>query len=203
VQLGYPNSGNCLNTDDTGSLNVASGQLEVGGTNFHFEPGSTVTGAAASLLVFAGTVELDGATTSIPVPLAITGTVTGSGNLTVSDSLAFNGELNTSAATTVASGATLTMTGGTVITGSLVNDGSATIAANDGLNVAAGATFSNAGQFAMQVGSYLAGGCGQPATATQPAIPNGEFASSGSITTNGTTSTAARRCSSATRTPTA
>ena len=184
VQIGY----SCLDTEDSGSLNVASGELDIGGANFNFNTGSTVTGAASSKLVLQGTVGFNASSTSLPEPVVLTGSTVGSGNVTAS-SLTFAGTWNDSGSLTVPSGGSLVLQGGQVDAGSLVNNGSGSVPANASPYVGAGAKLVNGGSLSFVVGTYLYGGCGQPATATTSAIPNGEFDSTGSITTNGVSGT--------------
>ncbi len=186
VQIGYPY--NCLDTEDSGSLNVASGELDIGGANFNFNTGSTVTGAASSKLVLQGTVGFNASSTSLPEPVVLNGQTVGAGNVTA-PSLTFAGVWNDSGSLTVPSGGSLVLQGGQVEAGSLVNNGSGSVPANASPWVGGGAKLVNGGSLSFAVGSYLTGACGQAATATTSAIPNGEFDNTGSVTTNGVSGT--------------
>ncbi len=190
VTIGYPYN-YCLVTQDTGSLDVASGELKLGGSSYNFNTGSTVTGATTSQLVLEGTVTFNAATTTLPAPVVLTGSVDGGGNVNVTDSLKFTGYLGGAGAWTVGSKAALTMEGGNISGGQLVNEGGATVTPNTQPYVGEAAKLVNKGSFTMDVGSSLYGGCGHAATSTEPAVANGEFVSSGSITTNGKTETGA------------
>ncbi len=189
VSIGEPYN-YCLITHDTGSLKAASGELKLGGQTFNFDTGSTVSGGTGEKLVLEDVVAFNAANTTLPLPVVVGGETTGAGDVAATTSLKLNGTLNGTGAWTVPSTATLTLEGGQVDGGSeLVNEGMATIPANESGYVGQASKFTNKGALSMAVGSYLYGGCGREATATEPAIANGEFVSSGSIVTNGTTKT--------------
>jgi RHS repeat-associated protein len=188
VTIGYPYN-YCLVTHDSGSLNVASGQLKLGGRDFNFDTGSTVTGAATSQLVLEGTVSFNAANTTLPVPVVVTGSVAGGGNVSASDSFKLTGSLGGSGTVAVSSGGTMVMEGGSISSGALVNEGAGSVTPNAEPYVGESAKLVNRGSLSFAVGSLLYGGCGREATATEPAIANGEFVSSGSITTNGKSET--------------
>ncbi len=188
VTIGYPYN-YCLITHDSGSLDLASGELRLGGADFNFDTGSTVTGVSTSELVLESTVSFNAALTTLPVPVVLTGETSGAGNVVANDSLKFAGTLDGTGSTTVPSGATLTMEGGDIDAGELVNEGTASVTANAGPYVGQEAKLVNKGALSFAVGSSLYGGCGHAATATEPAIANGEFVNSGSMTTNGTSET--------------
>jgi hypothetical protein len=57
VAFGY--NGSCLVTQDSGVLDVATGEADLYGNNFIIEPTATVTGSATSTLVFGDIVTLD------------------------------------------------------------------------------------------------------------------------------------------------
>ena len=187
VEIGYPYN-NCLVTQDSGSLNVQSGELDLAGQDFNFDTGSTVTGASSSDLVLEGTVSFNAATTSLPLPVVVEGSTTGGGNALASTSLTLSGDLGGSGTVTVPSGSSLTLNGGEVDSGELVNDGSGSVTANTSQYVASGAKLVNNGSLSFAVGSLLYGGCAVPPTDTSPGTPAGELDSTGSITTNGTSS---------------
>ncbi len=197
----------CLVTHDTGSLDVAGGQLTLGGT-FGLETGSSVTGAAAAELVFSGDVTSTLATVgsigsveiggtfksehafSLPKTV-ISGTYEGPGNLTASPSLKVQGgRLAGSGVVTVGVGKTLVLEYAALESGELLNEGAATIAGGYDYplnNVAAGAKFVNTGSLTLAAGSYFSGGCEKPAREepAEPAVPAGEFVNSGSIKSEG------------------
>ena len=101
----------CLVTHDTGSLDVTTGELKLGGQDFNFDTGSTVTGGGAKL-VLESTVSFNAATTTLPLPVVVTGATDGAGNVVASNSLKVAGALNGTGSVTVPSGASLTLEGG-------------------------------------------------------------------------------------------
>ncbi len=176
-----PGTFGCLDTDDTGILDLAAGQLQIAGGNFNFDTGSTVTGAPTSLLIFEDDVSLNAQTTTIPVPLKIQDHTVGQGNLVVSDSLDMSGYPSGTGTITVSAGATMTVgTAGIVFSGSLVNDGTATIGIGAFLRVKPGASFVNNGSLLMLPGSDVDGDCPSDST------PDPLFTSPGPITTGST-----------------
>ena len=188
VTIGYPYN-YCLLTNDTGSLNVASGELKLGGSNYNFNSGATVTGASTAQLVLNGTVSFNAANTTLPIPVVIVGNTAGGGNVDATDSLKLSGAINGTGTVTVPSGGSLTLESGQIDSGTLVNEGSGSVVANSQPYISQASRLINRGSLSFAVGSALYGGCGREATATEPAIANGEFVSSGSITTNGNSET--------------
>ena len=69
ANAGYP----CLDTEDSGSLNVASGLLAISGRNFNFNTGATVTGGSDSQLVLNDTVAFNASSLSLPAPVQAAG----------------------------------------------------------------------------------------------------------------------------------
>ena len=179
----------CLVTHDSGSLDVASGELKLGGGDFNFDTGSTVKGAASSQLVLEGTVSFNASSTSLPTPMVITGSTVGTGDVIASTSLKLAGQLSGSGSVTVPPAGSLVLEGGSVNSGQLVNEGTGSEVVNAPTYINPEAKFVNTGSLSFAAGSSLYGGCGHEATATEPAVPNGEFDSTGSITTTGTTKT--------------
>ena len=184
VQIGYPGN-ECLVTQDSGSLNVASGELDIGGQDFNFDGGSTVTGTSSVKLVLQGTVSFNATSTSLALPVVVQGNTVGTGNAVASTSLTLSGELGGSGTVTVPSGSSLTLDGGQVSSGELVNDSSGTVVADTSPFVAAGAKLVNNGTLSFAIGSSISGQCAIPPTDTTLGTPAGEFDSTGQITTNG------------------
>ena len=193
---GFPSSiglnNECLVFNDTGTIDIASNELELGGTTT-LESGASVTGPSSTTLdIYNGTVTLDsGASISGPATIDGNGSlvldtnlsvpnmhvedVTGPGSLTVTSDLDVS-ELDGPGTTTVESGATFEVTSELEIEGgSLVNDGTATAEAESDLYVAAGATFSNKGALTLDSSSIIYGGCASAQSAA------GTMSSSGTI----------------------
>ncbi len=199
AEIGYNNR--CIAVNDTGTINVTAGELDLGGENFALASGSNLTGAATAALDIAGELDLDaGATLSGPHTITIegtlslrqalsmptvhmaSGTIQGAGNLTVTSALDGSGEFAGPGTVTVTAGATLTSTALVMAASSLVNHGTASIPASDELTVQTGATFTNTATLNLGQNSRLGEGCAEPASPTSPAIPAGELDNSGTIT---------------------
>ena len=160
VTIGYPYN-YCLITHDSGSLNIASGELRLGGADFNFDTGSTVTGAKSSQLDIESTVDFNAATTTLHAPVVVTGQTSGGGNVVASDSLKLDGALDGTGSVTAPSGASLTIeSGGDVGGGELINEGTASVTANAQAYVGEEAKLVNRGSLSFAVGSSLYGGCG-------------------------------------------
>src|SRR6266568_1253905 len=204
ASIGYPYNSSCMVTNDTGTINIASGTLNLGGANVALNPGAHITGVSSSTLNVGGgevdlnsgasisgpsTVDVEGVLSLVPalsVPtLVLNGIVQGGGNVTVTAALSGTGQYSGTGTVTVTSGATLTSGSLQVNSGSLVSNGTASIPVNDSLYVGAGATFTSTAALSLGQSSVLYGACAVPPTPGNPAIPAGTFNNSGTVTAAG------------------
>src|SRR6266571_4208727 len=204
ASIGYPYNSSCMVTNDTGTINIASGTLNLGGANVALNPGAHITGVSSSTLNVGGgevdlnsgasisgpsTVDVEGVLSLVPslsVPtLALNGILQGGGNVTVTAALSGGGQYNGTATVTVAPGATLTSRSLQVNSGSLVSNGTASIPLNDSLYVGAGATFTSTAALSLGQGSVLYGECAVPPSPGNPGLPAGVFSNSGTVTAAG------------------
>src|SRR5664280_591817 len=151
-------TGGSLVFNNTGSIQLASGTLDLSAATLNLNPGSSVTGTGT--LDDQGTLGVNTAQ-SLAVPLEVSGAVTGTGSLTVTGTLTTNGgNFEGPGTVTVASGATwetTTSSSTTVSGGTLVNDGTATLNATATLAIGSGATVTNGGTMTMLAGSQIYG----------------------------------------------
>jgi hypothetical protein len=150
-----------LTVNNSATIELSSGTLEnedSDGFTFNLNTGSSITGSGA----FEDVGDLvANATVSLPTLAIDGGSISGSGNVTVT------GTLTTSYATfsgpgTVTVTGTFTALGGTTILtgGQLVNQGKGTIDSADQLSASSGAIFTNSGTLTMDEGSDIDGyGC--------------------------------------------
>lgn len=197
--LGYNDA--CIAVSNTGTINVTSGLLDLGGQNFVLASGSDLTGATTAALDISGELDVDaGATLAGPQTITIEGTlslrqalsmptvhlaggtVQGAGNLTITKAVDGSGKFAGPGTVTVTGGATLTSTALEVAAGTLINHGTASVPASDDLTVNSGATFTSTAALNLGQNSRLDEGCAEPATPTSPAVPAGELDNSGTIT---------------------
>ncbi len=162
----------CLTVANSGVIDLASGTLDLAAGTLALNSGTSVTGSGT--LEFEGTLSVN-TTLSIP-SLADDGTLTGSSPLTVtglldSDGGSFDGQ----GTVTVGSGAVWSVESTVIRNGTVVNDGTAELGANDDLTIEPGAELSNTASFTMDADSEIDGdqeACPAPA----------ELANSGSLT---------------------
>src|SRR5664280_3355623 len=149
-------AGGSLVVNNTGSIQLASGILDVASATLNLDTGS-VSGT--------GTLDVQGtlvvtANQTLGVPLVFSGMVNGTGALTITGSLTTNGgNFEGPGTVTVASGATWGIEANTttVSGGTLINDGTATIDATAGLYLGSGTTVTNGGTMTMLAGSQIYG----------------------------------------------
>ena len=125
--------------------------------------------------------------------LTVSGTLGGTASVTISGSLTLDGTIGGPGTVTVASAGSLDVSESSFVRGgSLVNDGSGTIAANASLYVFAGASFLNAGSLGLNDDSGLYGEAGTPSSesesGTTPAVAAAVLTNTGSITVTSATS---------------
>lgn len=204
--VGLPNeSGStyqqCLVLDDTGTVAVAAGTVDLAGHPATFESGSTFTTDPPSTLDVEGRAIVDdGATTSLPGSITVQGdlrleqalslpdltldggTLDGSGDLSVTDT--FDSSYGSYTSPTLATTGTTTLAGSATSTlgyleladGTLVNDGGTTDDSQE-VVVDPGAEFDNDGTLNLAGYSSISGGC--PTTGDN--TPAGTFTNSGAI----------------------
>jgi fibronectin-binding autotransporter adhesin len=137
--------GDLLTDSGTIDLTNAKGTLD-NDSQLNLESGSSVTGPGT--LEDDGTLQADTATT-LP-NLTLDGILDGAGTVTVTGTMS-SASATLEIPTTIASGATLTLTGSTCVDGgSVVNDGTTTLADDTSLDLGEYGTFTNAGTFNSQ-----------------------------------------------------
>ena len=196
--------GSTLTTDtvDTGTVLYSPSTVD---------SGATLSVPSGSSLVVIGVVVIDsGGSLSAPGSVTVNGTLTvnqnttlpnltvsgtlgGTASVTISGSLTLDGTIGGPGTVTVASAGSLDVSESSFVGGgSLVNDGSGTIAANASLYVFAGASFLNAGSLGLNDDSGLYGEAGTPSSesesGTTPAVAAAVLTNTGSITVTSATS---------------
>src|SRR5664280_3029165 len=148
-------TGGSLVVNNTGSIQLASGILDVSSATLNLDTGS-VSGT--------GTLDVQGtlgvtANQTLGVPLVFSGVVNGTGALTITGSLTTTGgNFEGPGTVTVASGATWGIESTTTVSGgTLINDGTATIDATAELYLGSGTTVTNGGTMTMLAGSQIYG----------------------------------------------
>jgi large repetitive protein len=162
----------CLTVANSGAVDLASGTLDVAAGTLDLDSGTSFSGSGT--LESQGTLSVN-TTLSIP-DLADDGTLTGSSPLTVTASLDTDGgSFDGPATVTVGSGAAWSIESTAIESGTVVNDGTAELGANDALTIQPGAELSNTASLTMDADSAIDGNqnaCPAPA----------ELANSGTLT---------------------
>jgi RHS repeat-associated protein len=198
ASIGYPNNyyDYCLDFNDSGSITVASNELDLGGIT-NLNSGATISGSSSTTLGIdygtttvnpgasisgPGTINGNGTlvlNTSLSAPSVHVNTVSGPGDLTVTTDLDVSA-LDGPGTVTVASGATFEVSNLSVDGGTLVNKGTATAEPSADLYLAPGAAFLNQGSLTLDSASVIYGGCATSGAAA------GTMTSTGSITSAAT-----------------
>jgi hypothetical protein len=161
-QTAYIGEEECgLTVNNTATIDLQSGTFEYedsDGFAFNLNTGSSITGL--------GTFEDVGdlvanAAVSLPTLAVSGGSISGSGNVTVTGTLTISYATFSGPGTVTATGTFTALAGTTILTGGqLVNKGSGTLDTSDGLFLANGATFTNSGTLTMDQSSTIDGyGC--------------------------------------------
>ena len=161
-QTAYIGEEECgLTVNNTATIDLQSGTFEYedsDGFAFNLNTGSSITGS--------GTFEDVGdlvanAAVSLSTLAMSGGSISGSGNVTVTGTLTISYATFSGPGTVTVTGTFTALAGTTILTGGqLVNKGSGTLDASDGLFLANGATFTNSGTLTMDQNSTIDGyGC--------------------------------------------
>ena len=162
-QTAYIGEEECgLTVNNSATIDLQSGTLEnedSDGFTFNLDTGSSITGT--------GTFEDVGdlvanAAVSLPTLAMSSGSISGSGNVTVTGTLTISYATFSGPGTVTVTGTFTALGGTTILTGGqLVNQGKGTLDSSDGLYLANGATFTNSGTLTMDQNSNIDGyGCG-------------------------------------------
>ena len=131
-----------------------SGTLDISGTTLNLNGGSV---SGPGTLDDAGTLGINSAQT-LSSPFVVQGTVTGTAPLSVTGTMTTSGgTFNGPRTVTVQTGASWEIASASVVGGSVVNDGTATIHSTDTLNVGTGVTVTNNGTMTLEAGSAING----------------------------------------------
>ena len=171
---------NYLVVNNTGSIQITSGTLEVLGATLNLNGGSV---SGAGTLKDQGTLGINSAQT-LANPLVVQGTVTGNSPLSITGAMTTNGGSFSGPGTVILSGsATWSAASSTSISGgALVNNGTATVTGSASIYVGSGTTVTNAGEMTWDSGSQISGADATSALANVGTLVVVNTGSSGTVT---------------------
>ncbi len=164
TKTGTNSLGDCLTVADSGTVDLASGTLDLSSGTLNLDSGNSFSGSGT--LEDAGTIMVN-ASSSVSVLELNSGTVTGTGGLTVTSALTEgDGTFAGPGTVTIASGASWEVASTSVTGGEVVNNGIATLDDNSGLDIDQRTTVVNDGTMNFSENSSVYADCNsQHATA--------------------------------------